>query len=75
MDCLVKRSTITRIAVNSEDGGNCSMKSIEMEFQGVLGTGNCLSRPYGLWRCGLLCMQVMQDLQYSLTKDLMPGQS
>ena len=44
-DCLVNRSTTTNIAVKPEDGGKCSMKSIEIEFQGFSGTGNCLSKP------------------------------
>ena len=41
MDCLENRSTTTRIAVNTEEGGKCSMKSIDMEFHGFSGTGSC----------------------------------
>ena len=44
-DCLVNQSTTTNIAVKPEEGGKCSMKSIEIEFQGFSGTGNCLSKP------------------------------
>ena len=44
-DCLVNRSTTTNIAMKPEEGGKCSMKSIEIEFQGFSGTGNCLSKP------------------------------
>ena len=33
-DCLVKRSTMTRIVSNPEDRGSFSMKSMEMEFHG-----------------------------------------
>ena len=31
-----------------KDGGTCSIESIQIEFQGFLGMGNCLSRLYGL---------------------------
>jgi hypothetical protein len=34
MDCLEKRSTMTRMVSNLEEVGNISMKSIEMEFPG-----------------------------------------
>ena len=39
-DCMVNQSTTTNIAVKPEEGGKCSMKSIEIEFQGFSGTGN-----------------------------------
>ena len=32
--CLDSRSTTTRIAVKPKEGGNCSMKSIDIEFHG-----------------------------------------
>ena len=32
--CLEKQLMMTRMAVNSEDAGSCSMKSMEIEFQG-----------------------------------------
>jgi hypothetical protein len=41
MLCLVKRQTTPRIAVNPKDAGNCSMKSMEIEFQGCSGIGSC----------------------------------
>ena len=44
-DCLVNRSTTTNSAVKPEEEGKFSMKSIEIEFQGFSGTGNCLSKP------------------------------
>ena len=43
MDCLVSRSTMTRMVSKPEDGGSFLMKSMEMEFQGNSGTGSCLS--------------------------------
>ena len=45
MDCLVSRSTMTRMVLYPEDRGSFSMKSMEMEFQGNSGTGSCLSSP------------------------------
>ena len=41
-DCLVKRSTMTRIVSNPEDQGSFSMKSMEMEFHRRSGIGSCL---------------------------------
>ena len=43
--CFEKRSTITKIASESEEVGSGSMKSIEMEFHGRSGIGSCLSKP------------------------------
>ena len=45
MHCLDKRSTTTRIEVKPEDGGSCSIKSIDMEFHGFSGIGSCFKRP------------------------------
>ena len=45
MDCLESRSTMTRMAVKLEDEGSCSMKSMEMDFQGFSGMWSCLSNP------------------------------
>ena len=45
MDCLVSRSTMTRMVSYPEDGGSFSMKSMEMEFQGNSETGSCLRSP------------------------------
>ena len=59
--CLESLSTMTRMAVNSEELGSCSMKSIEMEFYGFSGTGSCLSSLYDPW-CGILaCAHEVQD--------------
>ena len=44
-DCLVKRSTMTRIVSNPEDRGSFSMKSMEMEFHGHSGIGSCFKSP------------------------------
>src|SRR5271155_5141440 len=43
--CLVRQSTITRIASQSEEVGRGSMKSIEIEFQGSSGIGSCFNIP------------------------------
>ena len=43
--CLVSLSMTTRMSEQPLDSGSCSMKSIEIEFQGQEGTGSCLSRP------------------------------
>ena len=45
MACLDSRSITTKMAVKPDEEGSCSMKSIEMEFHGRSGTGNCLSIP------------------------------
>src|SRR6266481_1463207 len=44
-DYLDKRSMMTRMDVWPEDDGSCSIKSIDMEFQGFSGTGSCFRRP------------------------------
>ena len=41
MPCLESQSMTTRRAVWPEEFGRCSMKSIEVEFQGLSGTGSC----------------------------------
>ena len=41
--CLEKQSMITRMAVNSEDAGSCSMKFMDIKFQGFSGTESFLS--------------------------------
>jgi len=43
--CLESLSTMTRIAVNLVESGSCSIKSMDMEFQGLSGTGSCFSNP------------------------------
>ena len=45
MACLDSWSITTSMAVKPDDEGSFSMKSIEMEFHGWSGTGNCLSIP------------------------------
>ena len=62
MVCLDNQSTMMRMAVKLDEDGSCSMKSIEMEFQGWAGTGNCLSSPKGQCRGVLAWAQVVQDL-------------
>src|SRR5882672_5335920 len=72
--CFERRSTTTRIAVKTEDGGSCSMKSIEIECQGRSGIGSCLSRPYGRCRGALTREQVTQDLTKAWMSFRRPGQ-
>jgi len=45
MDCFESWSMTTRMAVKLDDVGSCSMKSMEMEFQGFSRMGSCLSNP------------------------------
>ena len=45
MDYLVRQSTITRMEVKELEGGNCSIKSIEIDSQGRGGMGSCWSVP------------------------------
>ena len=73
ISCLVSWSTTTRMAEYLNDWGNFLMKSIEIEFQGCSGTGSCLRNPYDLWHWDLEHIQVMQDLQKSLTTVQSPG--
>src|SRR5882672_6062652 len=72
--CFERRSTTTRITVKADDGGSCSMKSIEIECQGRSVIRSCLRRLYGRC-CGALTQE--QVTQY-LTKAWMsfhsPGQ-
>ena len=43
--CLERRSTITRIEVKPNEGGRCSITSIETEFHGCVGIGSGLRNP------------------------------
>ena len=43
MACFERQSMMTRMAVKPVEGESCSMKSMEMKFQGFSGTGSCLS--------------------------------
>ena len=45
MPCLESQSTTTTMAVCPEDEDRCSIKSIEIEFHGCLGTGSCFKKP------------------------------
>jgi len=45
MACFDSWSMTTSMAVKLDEDGSCSMKSIEMEFHGRSGTGNCVSIP------------------------------
>ena len=45
MPCLESLSMMTRIAVWLSESGNCSIKSIEIEFHGLSGIGSCLRNP------------------------------
>ena len=59
--CLERQSTTTSMEVNPEDGGSCSMKSMEMEFHGFSGMGSCFSNPYGLCLGTFARAQDVQD--------------
>src|SRR5882672_11548369 len=72
--CFERRSTTTRIAVKTDEGGSCLMKSIEIECQGRSGIGSCLSRPYGRCRGALTREQVTQDLTKAWMSFRRPGQ-
>ena len=61
--CLESRSTITRMAVKPSEDGSCSMKSMEIEFQGLSGIGSCRRLLYGRCRDALDLAQAVQDLQ------------
>ena len=61
MHCFERRSTMTNTEVNLEEDGSCSMKSIEMEFQGHSGMGSCLSKLNGLWRGTLAWVHDVQE--------------
>ena len=45
MACLESLSTTTKIVVYPVEAGSCSIKSMDMEFQGLSGTGSCFSNP------------------------------
>ena len=61
--CFVSQSTTTKIVVNPSEGGNFSMKSMEIEFHGFSGIGSCWRLLYGRCLGALDLVQVMQDLQ------------
>ena len=61
--CLDSQSTTTRIVVKPNEDGNCSMKSIEIEFRGFSVIGSCWRFPYGRCRGALDLAQFIQDLQ------------
>ena len=45
IDCLVRRSMMTNIMSELLDKGNFSMKSMDMEFHGLMGIGSCFRSP------------------------------
>ena len=45
IDCLVRQSTITSIVLEPSDMGNFSMKSMDIEFQGLSGIRSCFRSP------------------------------
>ena len=40
-----KPRRVAYLVGNGEDGGSCSIKSIDMEFHGFSGIGSCFRRP------------------------------
>src|SRR6266581_608922 len=61
MHCFERWSTTTKMAVNLEEVGSCSMKSIKMEFHRHLGIGSCFSKLYGLWQGTLAWAQAVHE--------------
>jgi hypothetical protein len=49
--------------VKPSEDGSCSMKSMEIEFQGLSRIGSCRRLPYGRCRDALDLAQAIQDLQ------------
>ena len=45
IDCLVRRLMMTSIVSEPLDIGSFSMKSMDIEFQGLSGIGSCLRSP------------------------------
>ena len=45
INCLVRRSMMTYIVSEPSDIGNFSMKSMDIEFQGLSGIRSCLRSP------------------------------
>ena len=45
INCLVRRSMMTSIVLELSDIGSFSMKSMDIEFQGLSGIGSCLKSP------------------------------
>ena len=45
IDCLVRRLMMTSIVLEPSDIGSFSMKSMDIEFQGLSGIGSCLRSP------------------------------
>ena len=62
MDCLDVRSTMTRIELYPLEFGSSSIKSIDIESHGQIGTGSGLRRPRGRCRLDLFRPQIVQEL-------------
>ena len=45
IDCLVRWSMMTNIMLEPLDVGNFLMKSMDIEFHGLLGIGSCFRNP------------------------------
>ena len=45
IDCLVRQSMMTSTVSEPSDMGNFSMKSMDIEFHGLLGIGSCFRSP------------------------------
>jgi len=71
---FVNRSTHTYIASYPWDGGSCTTKSIDTNFQGPFGIWRGWSWPWQRQRGALFLAQVSHVLMYSLTNSLIPGQ-
>ena len=64
--CLVNQSTIMRMEVWLLEAGSCSMKSMDMESQGLVGIRSCFNSLYGLCQVALDLAQVVHDFTYHL---------
>ena len=59
--CFDKKSMTTRMDVNPEGGGSCSMRSVDMEFHSFLQMGSFFNKLKGLCLGTFVQVQVMQD--------------
>ena len=71
--CLDSQSMTTKIAVKPNEGGNCLMKSIDIEFHIFSGIGRCQRLLYGWCQGALDLAQFPQDSQWPGMNRQTPG--